>query len=234
MGYWGVNVSALTGTGTPVPSFQTNFTAAMKLVVPSGIFVGDLVVRPSDFLLLGTEQDTDVATVPDPTAQGRVVAFQPNGELEQSFGNSGEVRFPSPMAQSVWALPRENGDIVLATLQPFVQSNPQAHAYLSLFGFSGCRHHRSSFRSGWHCPDSTSIPKSSYAGIVRAHHGRQQWPGERHRDERSKRPSAPPHTDFAGRMTGAGECGPQISESTEDLPDLRGRDRAEVSDRSFI
>jgi hypothetical protein len=129
-------VSALTSTGTPVPSFQANFTAAMKQVVPSGIFVSDLVVRPSDFLLLGTEQDTDVATVPDPTAQGRVVAFQPNGELEQSFGTSGETSFASPMAQSVWALPGENGEIVMAAIQPSIQSNSHAQAYLSLFGFS--------------------------------------------------------------------------------------------------
>ena len=136
MGYWGVNVSALTSTGAPVPSFQANFTAAMEHVAPSGIFVGDLVVRSNDLLLLGTEQDTDVATVPDPTAQGRVVAFQSNGELEQSFGTSGEVHFASPMAQLVWALPRDNGHIVVAELQPLIQSIPHAQAYLSLFGFS--------------------------------------------------------------------------------------------------
>jgi hypothetical protein len=65
-----------------------------------------------------------------------VVAFQPNGELEQSFGTSGETRFTSPMAESVWILPGENGEIVMAALQPLIQSKPQAQAYLNLFRFS--------------------------------------------------------------------------------------------------
>ena len=135
MGCWGISISALTSSGSPVPSFQSNFTAAMRRVSPSGIFVGDVVVQSADFLLLGTEQNGCVAK-PSPTAQGRVVAFQLNGQLDPRFAANGEARFSSPMAQSVWALPRNNGGFVMATAPPSFQTNPQAKAELSFFAFS--------------------------------------------------------------------------------------------------
>jgi len=39
--------SALTSRGTPVPEFQSNFNAAARKVVPSQVFVADVVIRPS-------------------------------------------------------------------------------------------------------------------------------------------------------------------------------------------
>jgi hypothetical protein len=139
MGCWGISISALTSSGSPVPSFQSNFTAAMRHVSPSGIFVGDVAVRSKDFLLLGTEQSTCVG-VPSRTAQGRVAAFQLNGKLEPRFAANGEASFNSPMAQSVWALPRNNGQFVMAAAPPSIQSNPHARAELSLFDFSADGH----------------------------------------------------------------------------------------------
>jgi hypothetical protein len=135
MGCWGISISALTSSGSPVPSFQSNFAAAMRRVSPSGIFVGDVVVRPSDFLLLGTEQSTCVTT-PSRTARGRVAAFQLNGKLDPSFAANGEASFNSPMAGSVWALPRDNGGFVMAAAPPVFQVSPHTRAKLSFFDFS--------------------------------------------------------------------------------------------------
>ncbi len=135
MGCWGITVSALTSSGSPVPSFQSNFNAAMRHVSPSGIFVGDVVVRSTGFLIVGTEQSTCV-DAPSRTAQGRVVAFQLNGNLEPHFGSNGEASFSSPMAESAWALPRNNGGFVMATERPSFQISPQVRAELSFFDFS--------------------------------------------------------------------------------------------------
>jgi len=82
MGCWGVTVAALNASGSPVPSFQRNFNATMQRALPSEAFVGDLVVRRDDFLLVGTEQENCVTNVASPTAMGRIIAFQPNGEIE--------------------------------------------------------------------------------------------------------------------------------------------------------
>ena len=136
MGCWGISISALTSSGTPVPSFQSNFTAAMRRVSPSGIFVGDVIVRSTGFLLLGTEQSTCVTSISSRTAQGRIAAFQLNGKLESRFAANGEAGFSSPMAQPVWALPRNNGGFVMAAAPVFIQSNPHAKAELSFFDFS--------------------------------------------------------------------------------------------------
>ena len=136
MGCWGVSVFALTSSGSPVPSFQSNFTAAMRHVSPSGIFVGDVIVRSTGFLLLGTEQSTCVTNVSSRTAQGRVAAFQLNGKLEPRFAADGKASFNSPMAESVWALPRNNGGFVMAATPAFLRSNPHARAELRLFDFS--------------------------------------------------------------------------------------------------
>jgi hypothetical protein len=134
MGCWGISVSALTPSGSPVPSFQSNFTAAMRRVSPSGIFVGDVIVRSTGFLLLGTEQGTCVGA-PSRTTQGRIAAFQLNGKLAPRFAVNGEASFSSPMAQSVWAMPRNNGQFVMASAAPVIQTNPHARAELSLFDF---------------------------------------------------------------------------------------------------
>jgi len=135
MGCWGISIFALTSSGSPVPSFGSNFTAAMRRVSPSGVFVGDVIARSAGFLLLGTEQSTCV-TVPSRTAQGRIVAFQLNGKLEPRFAANGEASFNSPMAESVWALPRNNGGFVMAAAPVFIQSNPHARAGLSFSEFS--------------------------------------------------------------------------------------------------
>jgi hypothetical protein len=136
MGCWGISISALTSSGSPVPSFRSNFTAAMRKVSPSGIFVGDVIARSADFLLLGTEQSTCVTSLSSRTAQGRVAAFQLNGKLESRFAANGEESFNSPMAQPVWALPRDNGGFVLAAAPASIQFNPHAKAELSVFDFS--------------------------------------------------------------------------------------------------
>jgi hypothetical protein len=136
MGCWGISVAALTSSGSPVPSFQSNFTAAMRRVSPSGIFVGDVVVRPADFLLLGTEQSTCVTSLFSRTAQGRVAAFQLNGKLESRFAANGEASFSSQMAQPVWALPRNNGGFVMAASLVPNQFSPHARAELTFYDFS--------------------------------------------------------------------------------------------------
>ncbi len=135
-GTWGAGgypSSALTSSGSPVPSFRSNFTAAMRHVSPSGIFVGDVVARSTDFLLLGTEQSTCVTTLSSRTAHGRVAAFQLNGKLEPRFAAHGEESFNSPIAQPVWALPRNNGGFVMAAAPVSIQSNPHARAELRAF-----------------------------------------------------------------------------------------------------
>jgi hypothetical protein len=136
MGCWGISISALTRSGSPVPSFRSNFTAAMRRVSPSGVFVGDVIVRSTGFLLLGTEQSTCVTSRSSPTAQGRVAAFQLNGKLESRFAANGEASFSSPMAQPVWALPRDNGGFVMAAAPVSIQFNPHLRAELTFFDFS--------------------------------------------------------------------------------------------------
>jgi hypothetical protein len=136
MGCWGISISALTSSGSPVPSFRSNFTAAMRRVSPSGIFVGDVIVRSTDFLLLGTEQSTCVTSVSNRTAHGRVAAFRLNGKLESRFAANGEASFNSPMAQPVWALPRNNGGFVMVAAPVSIQFSPHARAELRLYDFS--------------------------------------------------------------------------------------------------
>jgi hypothetical protein len=130
MGCWDTYVSALTGRGTPVPGFQSNFNAAMRRVVPSQVYIAGVIIRRSSFLLVGTEQNTCVSTVPDRSAQGRIMAFQLNGKL------TGTTTFASPMAESTWALPRSNGGFVLVTGAPVVEVNPHARASLTVLTFS--------------------------------------------------------------------------------------------------
>jgi hypothetical protein len=136
MGNWGVSVSALTGSGSPVPSFQKNFNAGIQHVLPSGIFVGDLVVRPGGFLLVGTGQNHSVTSVPDSSATGRVIAFQPDGKLASGFGDRGEASFSAPMAQSVWALPQADGRVLMAAVPPVIQAGNRTQATIRLVEIS--------------------------------------------------------------------------------------------------
>jgi hypothetical protein len=136
MGNWGVSVTALTSSGAPVPSFQRNFNAGMQKVLPSGIFAGDLVVRPGGFLLVGTSQNRSVTDVPDPSATGRVIAFQPDGKLAPGFAADGEASFSFAMAQSVWALPQLDGRILMAAAPPAVQEGVRAPATIRVVGIS--------------------------------------------------------------------------------------------------
>jgi hypothetical protein len=136
MGCWGTYVSALTSGGRPVPGFQSTFNAAMHRVLPSQVFVADVIIRPTGFLLVGTDQDTCVSTVPDRTAQGRIIAFQLNGKL------TGTSTFASAMTEPAWALPRSNGGFVLVTSAPVVQVSPHARASLTLLTFSAAGRHQ--------------------------------------------------------------------------------------------
>jgi len=101
----------LTASGSPVPSFEQDFNAAMG---PQTIFVGRLVLHDGGFLLAGTGQAGCVENTPSPTAVGRIIAFGPNGGLDTSFGTHGQVRFTSPMENPVWALPQQDGGLLLA------------------------------------------------------------------------------------------------------------------------
>jgi hypothetical protein len=130
MGCWDTYVSALTSRGTPVPGFQSTFNAAMRHVIPSQIFVASVIIRPSSFLLVGTDQNACVSTFSNRTAQGRIMAFQLNGKL------TGTTTFASPMTESAWALPRSNGGFVLVTGAPVVEVNPHARASLTVLTFS--------------------------------------------------------------------------------------------------
>jgi hypothetical protein len=130
MGCWDTYVSALTSRGKPVPGFQSNFNAAMRRVVPSQVYVADAIIRPSSFLLVGTDQNACVSTVPSHTAQGRIMSFQLNGKLTST------KTFASPMAESTWALPRSNGGFALVTGAPVVEVNPDARASLTVLTFS--------------------------------------------------------------------------------------------------
>jgi hypothetical protein len=136
MGCWGISVSALTGSGSKVPSFQSNFNAAMRRVSPSGVFAGDVVVRSSDFLVAGTEQSACVGAPGGGTSQGRVAAFAFDGKLDSGFAAGGVASFSAPMAESVWALPRSNGGFVLAAAPPIFETNPNARAELRFFDLS--------------------------------------------------------------------------------------------------
>jgi hypothetical protein len=130
MGCWDTYVSALNSRGTPVPGFQSNFNAAARKAVPSQVFVADVIIRPSGFLLVGTDQDSCVRSVPSRSAQGRIMAFQLDGKL------AGTTTFASPMAESTWALPRSNGGFVLVTGAVIVAVNPDARASLTVRTFS--------------------------------------------------------------------------------------------------
>jgi hypothetical protein len=130
MGCWDTYVSALSSRGTPVPGFQSAFNAAMRRVVPSQVYVADVIIRPSSFLLVGTDQNACVTSVSSRSAQGRIMTFQLSGKLV------GTTTFASPMAESTWALPRANGGFVLVTGAVIVAVNPGARASLAVRTFS--------------------------------------------------------------------------------------------------
>jgi hypothetical protein len=130
MGCWGVTVAALNASGSPVPSCQRNFNATMQRALPSEAFVGDLAVRRDDFLLVGTEQENCVTNVLSPTATGRIIAFEPNGEIEASFASRGEARFSSSMEDPVWVLPQQDGGMLIVGMTPVIQAKARARLNL--------------------------------------------------------------------------------------------------------
>ncbi|MGA3217997.1 MAG: hypothetical protein ABSE77_02790 [Acidimicrobiales bacterium] len=137
MGCWGVTVSALTASGSPVPSFQQHFNAAMGAQTT---FVGSLVVHDGGFLLAGTGQAGCVENAPSPTAVGRIIAFGPSGGLDRSFGTDGQVRFSSPMEDPVWALAQQDGGLLVAGVAVSFQPNAQSPLTLNLLRFSAKGH----------------------------------------------------------------------------------------------
>jgi hypothetical protein len=136
MGCWGLTVSALTASGSPVPSFEQDFNAAM----PQTTFVGSLVVHDGGFLLAGTGQAGCVGNTPSPTAVGRIIAFGPSGGLDRRFGTDGQVRFSSPMEDLVWALPQQDGGLLVAGVAVSFQPNAQSPLTLNLLRFSAKGH----------------------------------------------------------------------------------------------
>jgi hypothetical protein len=145
MGCWGLTVSALTASGSPVPFFRQHFNAAMA---SETTFVGSLVVHGGGFLLAGTTQAGCVENAPSPTAVGRILAFGPSGGLDRSFGSDGQVRFSSPMEAPVWALPQQDGGLLLAGVAVSSQPNAQSLLTLNLLRFSAKGHLDPSYGHG--------------------------------------------------------------------------------------
>jgi hypothetical protein len=135
MGCWGVSVSKFTASGVLVRSFERRFTAAMKKLVPLGVFVADLVPRPHGFLLLGATQPDCVTDKPHPRAHGLIASFGPDGELEPAFGEQGQVRFAAQMAQSAGALPQRDGTTLLVLQQVSIahDNEPATLTLIDLF-----------------------------------------------------------------------------------------------------
>jgi hypothetical protein len=134
MGNWRTTVNAFRPNGSPVPSFQGQFAAALEYASPD-VFVADLITRPGGFLLVGTRQDVPVIAQ-SPTATGQVVAFEANGSLDTSFAQHGVARFRSPLENPVWALPMQNGGVLMVGQTPYTEATAKAHARLELLGIS--------------------------------------------------------------------------------------------------
>jgi len=122
MGCWGVVAVTLTSSGRRIPGFTARFRRALRQVDPDPdypitVFIGDVVVGPSGFHLVGTDQDNCVDNPPGRNPSERVsdIAFGYDGGLDTSFGTNGVTSFPAPIADSVWALPRADGSLLLAT-----------------------------------------------------------------------------------------------------------------------
>ncbi|HTW10404.1 MAG TPA: hypothetical protein VME46_23065 [Acidimicrobiales bacterium] len=154
MGVWGVTVSAFRPNGSLVPSFQENFAAALGRAAPQ-VFVADLVVRPDGFWLAGTRQAVPVISAASPTASGEVVAFRADGSLNSSFGGRGQVFFPCPLGDPVWALPEQDGRALIVAETPATQATANARERLDLVAISAHGTVAAGFEHG---PSSWQLP----------------------------------------------------------------------------
>jgi hypothetical protein len=136
MGCWGTAVAALTASGAPVPSFVRNFETALGHAAPSGVFVADLVARGGSFRLFGTGQSACVTNVASPSAAGRTVSFQPDGNLQTTFAHGGEATFVSGMDDPVWALPQPGGATLVVGMPAAIQASARSRATLNLVDIS--------------------------------------------------------------------------------------------------
>jgi hypothetical protein len=140
-GCWTTLVSALTPLGQPVPSFEQRFVQGLKTAfpssaLPSGVFVADLVLQPSGFALVGTEQQRCIGNTPDPTVAGRIVSFSPGGQLNATFANKGIANFASSMMGPVWALRVANGGLLVVGARVSYQTKATEQARLNVISFS--------------------------------------------------------------------------------------------------
>lgn len=139
-GCWTTLVTALTPLGRPVLSFVEHFAQGLKVAAPSaaapsGVFDADLVVQPSGFALVGTEQPVCIGSTPNPSAAGRIVSFAPDGQINATFANKGLASFASPMMGNVWALPTAKGGFLMVGSKPYFQTNSAKRAELDITAF---------------------------------------------------------------------------------------------------
>lgn len=139
-GCWMTVVTALTPLGHPVPSFSRHFVQGLKVVDPSaaspwGVFDADLLVQPSGFALVGTEQPVCIGNTPNPSAAGRIASFAPDGQVNAKFANNGVRSFTSQMMGEVWALPTVKGGFVMVAGKPYFQTNSTKRAKLNIIAF---------------------------------------------------------------------------------------------------
>lgn len=129
MGCWYTYVEALTATGEQLPDFDSRFRSALDQISPRAAeygfaFIGDIALRPGGFYWVGTTADgcVDPPQGPQPAAVGRMIAFNEDGRLDQSFGREGWTDFTSAFASVAWAVPESNGSPLLASWP--LDSNP--------------------------------------------------------------------------------------------------------------
>lgn len=154
MGACDVTVNAFMPDRSPVPFFQRQFAASLEHAGPP-VFVADVIVRRSGFLLVGTGQSVPVTPAPSPTAIGQAVAFEPDGSLDMSFAHHGVARFSSRMENPVWALPQPNGGVLIVGQTPYLQAGAKTRVLLDLLGMSNY----GSVEAGYtHGPEHLELP----------------------------------------------------------------------------
>lgn len=138
MGAWDSYPTAFSPKGVLLTGFQHRFQQALRRLGPPVTFVGDLLIRPGGFLLLGTEQRNAVSSVPDPTAMGQLAVFESDGSLDTTFGDGGRTLFVSPLQQQVVAVPAAFGGQLMVGTDPDVQKPDTAsHQLLRIVALTG-------------------------------------------------------------------------------------------------
>lgn len=138
MGAWDSYPTAFSPKGVLLTGFQRRFEQALRRLGPPVIFIGDLLIRPGGFLLLGTEQRNAVSSVPDPTAMGRLAVLESDGSLDTTFGEGGRTLFASPLQQQVVAVPAPFGGELMVGTDPVVQEPDTAiHQLLRIVALTG-------------------------------------------------------------------------------------------------